>query len=136
MAEKAFKLEIVTPKKLVFSGEVVSFSAPGVVGGFQILSHHAPLLAAIGTGEVKLRDAEGNERRYATSGGFVDVRMNHVVMLAETVERSEDIDAARAEAARHRAVQRLSEPATDLDVDRARASIDRAQNRLRIAQKT
>ena len=100
MAEKVFKLEIVTPRKVVFSGDVVSFSAPGTMGGFQVLFNHAPLLSEIGVGEVKLVDPEGNVRRYATSGGFVDVKKNHAVMLAETVERVDEIDAARAEAAR------------------------------------
>ena len=84
MADKNFKLEIVTPKKIVYSGEVQSFTAPGVVGSFQVLYNHAPLLSAIGVGEVKLRDAQGNEHRYATSGGFVDVVKNNVTMLAET----------------------------------------------------
>jgi len=134
MAEKVFKLEIVTPRKVVFSGEVVSFSAPGTMGGFQVLFNHAPLLSEIGVGEVKLVDPEGNVRRYATSGGFVDVKKNHVVMLAETVERVDEIDGARAEAARERAGNRLKEK-KEMDVARARGALERARNRLRMAGK-
>lgn len=133
MAEKAFTLEIVTPKKLVFSGEITSFSAPGVVGGFQVLKNHAPLLSSIGVGEVKLVDLAGNESRYAASGGVVEVHDNKVVMLAETAERSDEIDVVRAQAARDRARKRLAEKKSEIDVDRARLALFRALNRLKVA---
>ena len=135
MAEKAFKVEIVTPRKVVFSGDVMSFGAPGVVGGFQVLYNHAPMLAEISVGEVKLQDVQGNESRFATSGGFVDVFKNHVVMLAETAERPTEIDRARAEAARERAMKRLAERTANIDYERARAALNRALNRLRITEK-
>lgn len=133
MAEKVFKLEIVTPKKIVFSGDVISFSAPGVVGGFQVLKSHAPLLSSIAVGEVKLVDISGHEWRYATSGGFVEVHDNKVIMLAETAERSDEIDVVRAEAARERARKRLAEKAEKTDIDRARLALFRAMNRLKVA---
>ena len=132
---KTFKLEIVTPGKLVFSGEVTSFSAPGIVGGFQVLFDHAPLLSEIGIGEVRFTDSEGNEKHYATSGGFVEVKKNHVVLLAETAERSDEIDRDRALAARARATERLEKKEGDLDADRARSALQRAVNRLRLVQK-
>jgi F-type H+-transporting ATPase subunit epsilon len=133
MAEKVFKLEIVTPKKIVFSGDVISFSAPGVVGGFQVLKSHAPLLSNIAVGEVKLIDVSGTESRYATTGGFVEVHDNKVIMLAETAERSDEIDVVRAEAARERARQRLAEKSQKTDVDRARLALFRAMNRLKVS---
>ncbi len=135
MAEKAYKLEIVTPKRIVFSGDVTSFSAPGVVGGFQVLRSHAPLLSSIAIGEVKFVDGSGNEWRYATSGGFVEVHENRVVMLAETAERADEIDVARAEAARERARKRLAEKGADTDLGRARLALFRAMNRLKIADR-
>ncbi|MBI1806126.1 MAG: ATP synthase F1 subunit epsilon [Ignavibacteria bacterium] len=135
MADKVFKLEIVTPRRVLFSGDVVSFSAPGVVGGFQVLYNHAPMLAAIGIGEVKLREPHGDEVRYATSGGFVDVKNNHVVMLAETAERSEEIDKMRAESARDRALKQIAEKESEHDVERARVELERAVNRIHIAEK-
>ena len=135
MAEKIFKLEIVTPKKVVFSGNVLSFSAPGVLGGFQVLMNHAPLLSNIAIGEVKLVDETGKESRYATSGGFVEVHENNVILLAETAEPSEDIDVARAEASRERARKRLSEREQDMDMDRARLALYRALNRLKVADR-
>lgn len=112
MADKTFKLEIITPTKVVFRGNVISFTAPGVMGSFQVLYNHAPMLAEIGIGMAKLRDANGNEIVYATSGGFVDVLKNQVIMLAETVEISDEID-----------------------VDRAESSKEKAQHRIRIAEK-
>lgn len=135
MDGKAFDLEIVTPKKVAYRGSVTSFSAPGIVGGFQVLRSHAPLLSSIAVGEVKISEPDGSERHYATSGGFVEVRNNKVVMLAETAERAEDIDVKRAEAARDRAQKRLDEKKIETDLERARAALHRALNRLRVAQK-
>ena len=133
MAEKAFKLEIVTPKKVAFSGDVSNFSAPGVVGGFQVLKNHAPLLSNIAVGEVKLVDLEGNELHFAASGGVVEVHDNKVIMLAETAERSDEIDVTRAEAARDRARKRLAEKKAEIDIERARLALFRAMNRLKVA---
>jgi F-type H+-transporting ATPase subunit epsilon len=112
---------------------VVSFSAPGVAGGFQVLKSHAPLLSNIAIGQVKLIDASGKEIHYATSGGFVEVHENMVVMLAETAERSDEIDVSRAEEARTRAQSRLAKKGADTDVERARLALHRAVNRLKVA---
>ena len=133
MADKAFKLEIVTPKKVAFGADVTSFSAPGIVGGFQVLKNHAPLLSNIAVGEVKLVDLEGNELHFATSGGVVEVHDNKVIMLAETAERSDEIDVTRAEAARDRARKRLAEKKAEIDIERARLALFRAMNRLKVA---
>ena len=133
MAEKVFKLEIVTPKKIVFSADVISFSAPGVAGGFQVLRSHAPFLSNIGIGEVKLVEASGSEARFATSGGFVEVHDNKVILLAETAERSDEIDVTRAETAKERARKRLAAKTAEIDVDRARLALFRALNRLKVA---
>lgn len=134
MAEKSFHLEIVTPKKVILSTIVSSFTAPGVMGGFQVLKSHAPLLSAISIGEVKVIDEGGTETRFATSGGFVEVRENKVVMLAETAERADEIDVKRAEAARDRAKKRLEEKRIEIDLERVKISLNRATNRLKVAQ--
>jgi F-type H+-transporting ATPase subunit epsilon len=135
MADKSFTLEIVTPRKMMFKGEVMSFSAPGVVGGFQVLYNHAPLLSNLQIGEVKYVDTQGREFRYATSGGFVEVMDNHVVLLAETAERTDEIDVERAKSAEERARKRIAEKSKDTDVERAQAALARALNRLRVAQR-
>jgi len=133
MADKTYFLEIVTPQKVVFSGSVLSFSAPGVEGGFQVLTHHAPLLTMLSIGEVKVVQSDGVMLHYATSGGFVEVRDNTVLLLAETAELSTAIDVSRAEAARDRAKERLAEKDPGIDVERARTALQRAINRLKIA---
>jgi len=131
--DKTFHLDIVTPRKTVFNASVLSVSAPGALGGFQVLVNHAPLLSTLRVGEVKLVEPEGNEVKYATSGGFLEVRENTVTVLAETAERYDEIDVSRADAARARSLDRLREKSADLDVDRAQAALQRALNRLKIA---
>jgi F-type H+-transporting ATPase subunit epsilon len=133
MADKILQLEIVTPRRVVFKGEVTSFSAPGVVGGFQVLYNHAPMLSSLKIGEVKIKDASGTEFHYAISGGFVEVRENHVLLLAETAERTDEIDAQRAKSSRDRAQKRMAEKKSDIDFERARFALYRALNRLKIA---
>jgi F-type H+-transporting ATPase subunit epsilon len=132
MADKTFLMEIVTPRRVVFKGEVTCLSAPGVVGGFQVLYNHAPLLSALKIGEVKIIEANGTEFQYAISGGFVEVRDNHVLLLAETAERTDEIDAERAKASRDRAQKRMAEKKTDIDFERAKLALARAINRLKI----
>jgi F-type H+-transporting ATPase subunit epsilon len=137
MAEpKSFSLDIVTPTATVFSGIVQSFSAPGIVGGFQVLYNHAPLMAEIGVGEIKVVDESGMVSRYSTSGGFTEVRDNKVVMLAESAERSDLIDTERARRAKERAAARLADKTSAINETRAQASLARALNRLRVASKS
>ena len=133
MAGKQFDLQVVTPRRVVFSGRIESISAPGVVGGFEVLYSHAPLLSSLRIGEVKVVDAQGAVTRYATSGGFVEVRNNQVVMLAETAERVDEIDVERAKASMTRARTRLSEKSSGTDMERARMALLRALNRLKVS---
>lgn len=133
MTDKILHLEIVTPRRIVFKGEVTSFSAPGTVGGFQVLYNHAPLLSSLIIGEVKIKEASGSESRYAVSGGFVEVRENQILLLAETAERIDEIDIERAKASRDRAKKRMAEKNPDNDFERARLAFYRAINRLKIA---
>ncbi|MEK7250282.1 MAG: F0F1 ATP synthase subunit epsilon [Bacteroidota bacterium] len=135
MYEKAFQLEIITPSRVVFKDEATSVSAPGVEGNFQILYDHAPFLSALEVGEIKVKDKAGNDTHYATSGGFVEVNGNHVVVLADSVEKSSEIDVDRAKAAKVRAEERLRTKQENLDRERANAALMRAMNRVRLSQK-
>lgn len=135
MYEKAFQLEIITPSKIVFKDEATSLTAPGVLGGFQILRDHAPFLSSLEVGEIKVKDKSGKDARYATSGGFVEVKQNHVVVLADSAESASEIDVDRAKAAKARAEERLHAKQDKVDLVRAEASLARAMNRLRISQK-
>lgn len=133
MYEKAFSLEIVAPQKVVFRGEATSFTAPGVEGMFQVLYNHAPLLAQLGIGRIAVKAVDGKHSEFAVSGGFVQVRNNHVAVLVDTVEAAQEIDVARANAAKDRAEQRLHNRSKDIDVERAQAAFFRAMNRIRVA---
>jgi F-type H+-transporting ATPase subunit epsilon len=135
MFDKPFKVEIITPERVLFSGDVLSISAPGVEGGFQVLFNHAPLLSALEVGAIKVTPKEGKEFVFAASGGFLEVRQNLVVVLAETAEREREIDVPRAQAARERAEQRLKSRGKDTDVERAQYALLRALNRLRVADR-
>jgi F-type H+-transporting ATPase subunit epsilon len=109
-------------------------SAPGVEGGFQVLHNHAPFLSVLEIGKITVRDMNGNDHVYATSGGFFEVVDNHAVVLADTAERQDKIDVDRALASRERAQSRLRAKGEQIDVARAQASLARALNRIRVAR--
>jgi F-type H+-transporting ATPase subunit epsilon len=133
MTDKTFHLEIITPLRVVYNGTIRSCSAPGVTGGFQILYNHAPLLSSLDIGEVKIIETQGTELHYAVSGGFLEVRDNQVVLLADTAERTDEIDKLRAETARDRAKKLIIERSPNTDIERARFALNRALNRLKVA---
>lgn len=135
MTGKTFHLEIVTPKKVLYNADVRSFRVPGYVGSFQVMYNHAPLLSLITVGELKIVDAHGNDIHFATSGGFVDVKDNKVILLAETAERADEIDVERARRAYERAMRRISEKRLETDMERTRRALERARNRLRVARR-
>jgi len=132
--EKGFQLEIVTPERVVFKDEATSVSAPGVMGGFQVLHNHAPLLSSLEIGAVKVKNKQGKDTVYATSGGFVEVRNNNVVVLVESAEAAGEIDLDRAKSAEERAKERLHSKDPSVDNSRAEAALMRALNRQRIGK--
>ncbi len=126
-------LEIATPTRLVVTESVDEVVIPGSQGYFGVLPGHAPFLTTVGVGELVYR--VGRDERYlAVSGGFAEVRNDKVIVLADTAERPEEIDRARAERARERAERRLA-GRTDEEVDYARAlaALARAVVRLMTA---
>jgi F-type H+-transporting ATPase subunit epsilon len=135
MSEKTFKLEIVTPERVLLSQEnIVSVVVPGAEGSLGILADRAPLMAELAVGEIWIRDADGRIVRMATSGGFMEVAQNAVRILADTAERAEEIDVVRAEEARRRAEERLKAHVQDVDQARAEAALKRAVTRIRVAR--
>ncbi len=130
----AFALEVVTPERVAYSGQVTSLQAPGSEGSFGVLAGHIPLLTGLQIGRLRFVEAAGNKVQMAISGGFVEVGREQVSVLAETAERIEEIDVERAESARQRAEERLAQAHTgreEIDVARAQAALSRALNRLR-----
>jgi F-type H+-transporting ATPase subunit epsilon len=129
------KLDIVTAERIVYSEEVDIVVAPGIEGQLGILPHHAPLMTILQAGELVVR--RGNQEDImAISGGFLEVRPDRVIVLADSAERAEEIDLARAEAAKKRAEERLRDRKVEgLDEARAEASLRRAVARLSVAEK-
>jgi len=130
----SLKIDIVTAERIVYSEEVDTVIAPGVEGQLGILPHHAPLMTILQAGELVVRKG-GQEEIMAISGGFLEVRPDRVIILADQAERAEEIDLARAEAARKRAEERLREKPAGLDETRAEAALRRAMVRLTVADK-
>src|ERR1700676_541962 len=128
-----FTLEVVTPARLVVRETVNEAQIPVLGGYIGVLPGHTPLLAEMGIGELSYHI--GNHVHSCTAiGGFVEVLADRVIVLADIAERAEEIDAARAQAARDRAVKRLAN-SSDPNVDwkRAEAALERAQVRLQVA---
>ena len=124
-------LEIVTPDRSLVREEVDEVELPGSEGYFGVLPGHTPLLSMLKVGELWYR--VGAERRYlAVAGGFVEVPPDRVTVLADIGERAEDIDVARAEAAKRRAEERLAK-AMDIDIERARVALLKSLIRLQVA---
>ena len=131
----AFTLDIVTPERTVFSGPVESLRAPGSQGSFGVLARHAPMIAAMQAGVLQfLEEGSSEPRALACSGGFVEVQGDRVTALAEAAEFGDEIDLARAQAARERAQERLR-GREGVDSARAEAALKRALVRLQIAGK-
>ena len=129
------KLEIVTAESSVFSDEVDAIIAPGIVGQLTVLPLHAPLMTMLDQGELCLRKG-GEEIFLATSGGFLEVLDNKVVILADTAERADDIDMERAEAAKQRAQERLDRRGEEgLNMIQAEAALRRSLARLKVAHR-
>jgi F-type H+-transporting ATPase subunit epsilon len=129
------QLDIVTPERLAYSDQVDAVVAPGIDGELGILPHHAPLLTTLGLGELRIRK-DGGEESFAIVGGFLQVRPDRVVVMAETADMASEIDLQRAEEARREAERSLEagfvEPA-DLAV--ARAALQRALLHIRVAER-
>lgn len=135
MAEKTFKLEVVTPDRVVLSDDTItSVVVPGTEGYLGVLANHAPLMTELKVGEVDFKRADGSSDAMAVSGGFMEVLDNTVTVLAETAELASEIDIERAEKSAERARERISD-GTEVDTDRAQIALSRALNRIRVAHR-
>ncbi len=130
----SIKLDIVTAERMVFSEDVEVVVAPGVEGQLGILPHHAPLMTVLQPGELRARKG-GEELILAITGGFLEVRPDRVIVLADAAERAEEIDIARAEEAKRRAQEQLREHTPGVDLFRAEAGLRRALARLEVVQR-
>lgn len=133
-ADQPIRLEVVTPERVVFEERVEALIVPGVRGYIGIWPNHAPMVVALGIGDMVYR-RHGQVYHMAVAGGFFEVAGNRAVILSDAAERAEEIDISRAEAALERARRRLADPAGDWDLERARAALDRALTRLKVARR-
>ena len=129
---KTFQLDIITPTNVISEGQVEYLRAPSTDGLFGIMSGHSIATILMNIGEIKVTK-DGKEYYYATNGGFADIRPESVMLLVETAEKVSEINKDRAEAAKQRAKDRLTDNETDLK--RAKTAIDRARNRLKITSR-
>jgi F-type H+-transporting ATPase subunit epsilon len=128
-------LEIVTPERLAYSDEVDAVVLPGSEGELGVLPHHAPLVSTLGVGELRIRKA-GEEESFAIAGGFLQVRPDKVVVMAELADMASDIDLEKAQAARRDAEKALETGFDEgADLTAARAALQVALLRQRIAER-
>jgi F-type H+-transporting ATPase subunit epsilon len=128
------RLDVVTAERLVFSGDVDMVVAPGSVGELGILPEHAALMTTLNPGALRLKTGH-DEVSLAIGGGFLEVRDNRVLVLADTAERAEEIDLERANAAEARARQSLAERGETSDLSQLQAALRRSQVRIRVARR-
>lgn len=126
------QLDIVSPERLAFTDEVDEVILPGIDGQLAILPHHTRLITALGIGELRIRKG-GTEQSMLISGGFVEVRSDRVVIMADLAEHSSEIDEARAVEARKAAEAELEGAHDPVDLARVRAALQTALMRERIA---
>lgn len=128
------RLEIVTAEGSVFSDDVDGVVAPGIGGQLGILPHHAPLMTMLSSGELRVKQGT-EEMLLAVSGGFLEVRPDRVIVLADAAERAEEIDITRAEAAKQRAQELLkSHPSAAISAQ-AEAALSRSLARLKVVER-
>jgi len=130
------RCEVITAERAVFSGDVDMVVAPGIEGQLGILHDHAPLITALTYGELVLH-RQGQEDEYiAIGGGFMEVSADHVIILADSAERAEEIDETRAEEARRRAEELMTRQKHEVeDIARAEAALRRSTVRLKVARR-
>lgn len=135
MAEN-IKLEVVTPEKSVVSEEAQIVMAPGSLGEFGILIGHTPFLTTLKIGTIRYKDAGGTEKYVFVNSGFAEALPDKVTVLAESAERRKDIDVERAKAAMERAEKRLAEDRSkeDIDFNRAKVALARAVERVKLSE--
>lgn len=128
------RLDIVTAERNVYSDDVDMVTAPGIEGELGVLPRHAPLMTALQPGELRIRKGDQVEF-FAIGGGFMEVRPDRVIVLADSAEHAEEIDVERAEAARQRAEKMLREGVPEAQIEAIEGALRRSRVRLKVARR-
>ena len=134
-----FHVEIISATRKIYDGDIASLIVPGESGTFGILAGHAPLISSLAIGEIICEDENGQKNILAVSGGFVEVKYDNVLVLADAAELATQIDIERAKNAKNRAENLLEKAQLDkenIDYERARASLMRAINRINVVERS
>jgi ATP synthase, F1 epsilon subunit (delta in mitochondria) len=127
-------LEVVTPERIVYSEQADMVVVKGAEGELGILPNHIPLVTPLKIAPVRVKSGS-KEQLIAVHGGFMEVRKDKVVILAESAELPEEIDIDRARSAKERAERRLAQRAENIDYARAQIALQKAINRLKVSGK-
>jgi len=130
----SFRLELVTAERLVYSDDVDMVVAWGMEGQMAILPFHAPLMTMLQSGELIVKKG-GQDSYLAVTGGFLEVRPDAVIILADACERADEIDVVRAQEARKRASELMKAPPPEFELATAEAALRRSMVRLKVAEK-
>ena len=128
-------LTILTPKKTIFENRVISISALGSMGSFQVLLNHAGMITTLQTGKLEVMLPDKKRLVYATSSGTFEIYHNKAVLLAAAIEEASEIDLVRAKKSYERALKRLELSEALFNHDRAAQALRRANNRIDVQAK-
>jgi F-type H+-transporting ATPase subunit epsilon len=128
-------LEIITPNSVKFRGEVKSVTVSGVMGSFQVLKNHAPIISVLDIGEVKVEKLSDERVFFAACGGTIEVLKNNVMLLLDAIEVIDEIDIERAQRSKEAAEDALRTGTDKTDLEEAENALKRAINRLKLVEK-
>lgn len=129
-----FDLKVLSPSRAVTTVKVTAVTLPGSEGYMTILPDHAGMVAELDQGEVTITTTDAAVERFFVAGGYVEVENNRVTLLADVIERAREIDLTRAQTARKRAADRLTQLGADTDIERANRALRRSDQRIQTAQ--
>lgn len=135
MSDKSLFLEIVTPSKIIYSGNVKTVTVPGELGSFQILYNHAPIISNLTIGEIKIVDENDSVSYYATNGGFLMVFKNRITIISDSILKAEEIDAKKDENDLMKLKEELIQKRKTQDVSNLEIKIAQLQNRIRVSNR-
>ena len=132
---KTFKLEVITPEKVVYSDTVQSITAEGTEGSFGVLADHAAMIAELQTGILTISDVNNKTVRFALDGGFLEVNANNVIVLTDTCFKEDEVDVEKARSEKDAAEKALLKVGSDVGKEKAKAALKRANTLLKLANK-